>query len=242
MPRSRARGRSGPRRRGEARERDHPAPRAQEQEGGLEADLHPRAGDEGDPPAQVDRRGAVGEVLVAAGRAELVVERVEAPVLGLAHVALARLVELGTHGVRRVGRRSRPAVGGPAASATTPTRPPRAAAAPAAARGTPARRGACESRCPPGARRRAPCARRARRGRAPCGAGVAAGRPAGRAPRRSAGATRASPRRRRRGRPGPRRRGRGSPAPAPARRGRRGRERPPARPVGSASSSSGPWW
>src|SRR5262249_8080321 len=54
-----------------------------------------RPGDERDPPGEVGGLVALLVVEVAAGGAELVVEGVEAPELGLADVALARGAELG---------------------------------------------------------------------------------------------------------------------------------------------------
>ena len=80
------------------------APRAQEQDGRLVPDLHARAGDERDAAAEIDGRGAPRVVLVAACRAELVVEAVERAVRRLADVALARLGELGATLVWRRGR------------------------------------------------------------------------------------------------------------------------------------------
>jgi len=88
-----------------------PAAGAQEQQGGLVADLHAGAGDQRHAPAQVRRRRPARAVLVAAGAAQLIVERVEPPVGRLADVALARLGQLRPLLLRRRGARSRPGCG-----------------------------------------------------------------------------------------------------------------------------------
>ena len=62
--------------------------RAEQLERRLVADLHPAAGEQRGPPAEVRRLGALGEVEIAARRAELVVEVVDLGRTALAHVAV----------------------------------------------------------------------------------------------------------------------------------------------------------
>ena len=66
---------------------------AQELEAGLIADLDPAAGEQGHPPAQVGRFGALAEVELGAFGTELVVEVVDVAVVLLADVAVLRLEE-----------------------------------------------------------------------------------------------------------------------------------------------------
>ena len=92
--------------RGVAREAgagDHRAAGAKQQDGRLVADLHAGAGDQGDAATEVGGGARRALVLVAAGRAELVVEAVDVAVLPLAHVAPPGRVELRTS--RRARRR-----------------------------------------------------------------------------------------------------------------------------------------
>ena len=91
----------------------HGAAGAQQQDGRLVADLHPGPGDQGHAAPQVRRGPPPGLVLVAAGRAELVVEAVDAAVLPLAHVAAPWRVELGAGLRARRDRRDRRAGGPP---------------------------------------------------------------------------------------------------------------------------------
>ena len=81
---------------GESGRHDQVRARAQQLDPGLVADLHPPTGQERDPPAQVRRLGALGEVEVAARRAELVVEVMDLGVGLLADVAGKVLGELGS--------------------------------------------------------------------------------------------------------------------------------------------------
>ena len=71
-----------------ARGDDQVRARAQQLEPGLVADLDASAGEQGDAPAQVGQFGALAEVELGAGRAQLVVEVVDELVLLLADVAM----------------------------------------------------------------------------------------------------------------------------------------------------------
>jgi hypothetical protein len=75
----------------ETRGHDQVRTRAQELESGLVADLHPPAGEQGDPAGEIGRLLALSEVEVAAIRAELVVEVMQRPVVLLAGVAVTLL-------------------------------------------------------------------------------------------------------------------------------------------------------
>ena len=68
--------------------------RAQQLDPGLVADLHAPAGQQRDAAAQVGRLGSLAVVEVAAGRAQLVVERMDLDVALLADVAVLRLDHL----------------------------------------------------------------------------------------------------------------------------------------------------
>jgi len=75
----------------EARGDDQRGAGAQQLQAGLVADLDAAAGEQRDAAAEVGGLGALEEIEVAAGRAHLVVEVVDARVLFLAHVAVLRL-------------------------------------------------------------------------------------------------------------------------------------------------------
>ena len=64
---------------------------AQQLQAGLVADLDPAAGEQRDAAAQVGQFGALGEIELRAGRAQLVVEVVDLRVLLLADVAVPQL-------------------------------------------------------------------------------------------------------------------------------------------------------
>ena len=84
---------------------------AEELDAGLVADLHPAAGQEGHPAAEVGRLGPLVEVQRAAVRAQLVVEVVDLDVVLLADVAVLRVAQ--SAGPRP--RRPRPAARTPRA-------------------------------------------------------------------------------------------------------------------------------
>ena len=73
---------------------DERGPRPEELDAGLVADLHPSAGQQRDPPAEVGRLGPLGVVEVPTRRTELVVEGVQLRELLLAHVAVPRIAEV----------------------------------------------------------------------------------------------------------------------------------------------------
>ena len=204
----------------EARAGDHAAACAEQEDGGLIADLHAGAGDERHAPPQIDGRAAPREVLVATGAAQLIVERVEPSVGRLADVALARLRQLRTlvgPAGRRRPRRASGRCRGRAAATSRTRRCPRGAAGGAASR-TPAPRGAAGCRCPSAAPRPAPSSPGARCGAARAGASSAASGPGAPPRRRVSAASSACRRRPPRAGCGPRRRARGPSARSPRRR------------------------
>ena len=79
---------------GEAGGHEHPRAGAEELDRRLVADLHPCAGDQRGPSREVAGPVAALEVELATVDAEVIVEVVERPVLGLADVAIARRVQL----------------------------------------------------------------------------------------------------------------------------------------------------
>jgi hypothetical protein len=73
---------------GKARGHDEPRAAAQQLEAGLVADLHASAGQERHPAVEIGQLGALREVQLRAGRAQLVVEMVNVRVFLLADVAM----------------------------------------------------------------------------------------------------------------------------------------------------------